>query len=71
MRNNAKTILPIDGQLVNVIGDLAGIPIPSNKATVMNPVPGQPRQGSIILVVIVLHPYESRIDVGGFILDRL
>ena len=25
MRNNAKIILPVDGQLVNVIGDMAGI----------------------------------------------
>lgn len=43
MRNNAKIILPVDGQLVNVIGDLAGIPIPKDKAALPNPVPGQPR----------------------------
>ncbi len=41
MRNNSKIVLPVDGQLVNVIGDLAGIPIPHDKAAAPNPVPGQ------------------------------
>jgi regulator of protease activity HflC (stomatin/prohibitin superfamily) len=43
LKNNSKIILPVDGQLVNVIGDLAGITIPKEKAQALNPVPGQPR----------------------------
>lgn len=38
LRNNSKIILPVDGQLVNVIGDMAGIPIPKDKVAVPNPV---------------------------------
>ena len=39
---NAKIIVPANGELVNVIGDLAGIaPVPV-KAAVPNPTPGQP-----------------------------
>ena len=39
---NAKIIVPADGQLVNVIGDLAGVtPVPVKTAQ-PNPTPGQP-----------------------------
>ena len=42
---NAKIVVPANGQLVNVIGDLAGVaPIPV-KPEVRNPTPGQPNQG--------------------------
>ena len=34
LRNNSKIILPVDGQLVNVIGDLAGISTPKGPPTV-------------------------------------
>ncbi len=41
---NAKIVVPADGSLVNVIGDLAGItPVPA-KAPQPNPTPGQPQQ---------------------------
>jgi regulator of protease activity HflC (stomatin/prohibitin superfamily) len=41
---NAKIIVPADGDLVNVIGDLAGItPVPV-KVAQPNPTPGQPQQ---------------------------
>jgi len=41
---NSKIIVPADGQLVNVIGDLAGVtPLPP-KPMVPNPTPGQPQQ---------------------------
>ena len=41
---NAKIVVPADGELVNVIGDLAGItPVPV-KAAQPNPTPGQPQQ---------------------------
>ena len=43
---NAKIIVPADGQLVNVIGDLAGVtPIPAPEAR-PNPTPGQPSGGA-------------------------
>ncbi len=39
---NAKIIVPADGQLINVIGDLAGVaPVPVKPAQA-NPTPGQP-----------------------------
>jgi regulator of protease activity HflC (stomatin/prohibitin superfamily) len=41
---NAKIVVPSDGSLVNVIGDLAGVaPVPA-KAPQPNPTPGQPQQ---------------------------
>jgi len=41
---NAKIVVPADGSLVNVIGDLAGItPVPAKPAQ-PNPTPGQPQQ---------------------------
>ena len=41
---NAKIVVPADGDLVNVIGDLAGItPVPVKPAQ-PNPTPGQPQQ---------------------------
>jgi regulator of protease activity HflC (stomatin/prohibitin superfamily) len=41
---NAKIVVPSDGNLVNVIGDLAGIaPVPVKPAQ-PNPTPGQPQQ---------------------------
>ena len=43
LKNNSKIILPVDGQIVNVIGDLAGITVPKEKAALPNPTPGQPR----------------------------
>jgi regulator of protease activity HflC (stomatin/prohibitin superfamily) len=43
---NAKIIVPANGELVNVIGDLAGIaPVPIKAAT-PNPTPGQPAKRS-------------------------
>jgi regulator of protease activity HflC (stomatin/prohibitin superfamily) len=43
---NAKIIVPADGQLVNVIGDLAGVtPVPVKPAQ-PNPTPGQPARRS-------------------------
>ena len=39
---NAKIVVPADGQLVNVIGELAGVaPVPVKPAQA-NPTPGQP-----------------------------
>jgi regulator of protease activity HflC (stomatin/prohibitin superfamily) len=43
LRYNSKVILPVDGQLVNVIGDLAGITAPHKDKPAANPTPGQPR----------------------------
>jgi regulator of protease activity HflC (stomatin/prohibitin superfamily) len=41
---NAKIVVPADGSLVNVIGDLAGIaPVPA-KAAQSDPTPGQPQR---------------------------
>ncbi len=41
---NAKIVVPADGSLVNVIGDLAGItPVPAKPAA-PNPTPGQPQR---------------------------
>jgi regulator of protease activity HflC (stomatin/prohibitin superfamily) len=43
---NAKIIVPADGQLVNIIGDLAGVtPVPVKPAQ-PNPTPGQPARRS-------------------------
>ncbi len=43
---NAKIIVPADGQLVNIIGDLAGVtPVPV-KPSQPNPTPGQPTRRS-------------------------
>ena len=43
---NAKIIVPADGQLVNIIGDLAGVaPVPV-KPSQPNPTPGQPARRS-------------------------
>jgi regulator of protease activity HflC (stomatin/prohibitin superfamily) len=43
---NAKIIVPANGELVNVVGDLAGIaPVPV-KAAQPNPTPGQPQKRS-------------------------
>ena len=41
---NAKIVVPADGSLVNVIGDLAGIVPTAPKAAQPNPTPGQPQQ---------------------------
>ena len=44
---NAKIIVPANGQLVNVIGDLAGVtPVPV-KAAQPNPTPGQPHEAQL------------------------
>jgi regulator of protease activity HflC (stomatin/prohibitin superfamily) len=41
---NAKIVVPADGSLVNVIGDLAGVvPLPEKQPT-PNPTPGQPQR---------------------------
>jgi regulator of protease activity HflC (stomatin/prohibitin superfamily) len=41
---NAKIVVPADGSLVNVIGDLAGIAPAPAKAAQPNPTPGQPQR---------------------------
>ena len=41
---NAKIVVPADGSLVNVIGDLAGVVPTAPKAAQPNPTPGQPQQ---------------------------